>query len=83
MLENKLTITVEDGSKKTINVLDILDSYVFNKSYIIYTFDDEEGALYASIINEDESTFSLEPITNQEELDYIDVEIDRVANEMA
>ncbi len=81
-LENKLMITVEDGSKKVINVLDIIDSYVFNKSYMIYTFEDETNALYASIIDESDNSFSLEPITSQEELNYIDGEIDRVASEL-
>ena len=81
-LENKLYITVEDGSTKVVNVLDIIDSYVFNKSYMIYNFDDEEGAVYASIIDESDNSFTLAPITSQEELNYIDSEIDRVANEL-
>ena len=39
---NSLTIKVEDGRMANINVLDIIDSSVFGKTYIIYTFEDED-----------------------------------------
>ena len=36
--ENTLTINFTDGARATINVIDIIDSYAFNKSFMIYTF---------------------------------------------
>ena len=36
MEDNKLTITIEDGTNVTINVLDIIESNVFNKTFITY-----------------------------------------------
>ena len=37
MEDNKLKVTIEDGSEVTVNVLDIIDSLEFNKTFIIYT----------------------------------------------
>ena len=80
-MDNKLKITIEDGTQAVINVLDIIDSYVYNKTFMIYTFDNENKSIFASILNESETTYSLDPITNQEEINYINSEIDRVAHE--
>lgn len=80
-MDNKLKITVEDGSEAVVNVLDIIDSYVYDKTFMIYTFDNENHKIYASILNESDTSYSLDPITSQEELNYINSEIDRVANE--
>ncbi len=76
---NSLTIKVEDGRMANINVLDIIDSSVFGKTYIIYTFEGEEKTVFASILNEKETSFSLDPITSKEEIAYINSEIDRVS----
>lgn len=81
-MDNKLTIKVEDGSNKVINVWDIIDSYSYNKSFMIYSFEEESNTLYASIIDEKDTSFTLVPITSQEEINYINSEIDRVANEI-
>ena len=48
---------------------------------MIYTFDGEGSTIFASIINEDSTSYSLDAITNQEEINYINAEIDRVASE--
>ena len=80
-MENKLKITVEDGTEAVINVLDIIDSYVYDKTFMIYTFDNENHTIFASILNEGDTTYSLDPITNQEEINYINSEITRVASE--
>ena len=82
MEDNKLTITIEDGTNVTINVLDIIESNVFNKTFIIYTFVGEDKTIFASILNETETTYSLDTITNEEEIDYINSEIDRVSKEL-
>lgn len=79
--DNKLTIEIETGEKVKIDVLDIIDSYAFNKSFIIYNFEGEEDAVYASILNEGETTYSLDTITDPEEIQYITSEIERVLAE--
>jgi len=82
MMENRLTITIEDGSKATINVLDIIDSGVYNKTFLIYNFVGEEKTIFASVLSEGERTYSLDTITSKEEIDYINGEITRVANQL-
>lgn len=81
-MANQLTIMNESGEKKVVNVLDIIDSYAFNKSFIIYNFTEEPQRLYASILNEKETSYSFDTITNPDEVDYITAEIKRVANEL-
>ena len=61
IMDNKLTVTAEDGTRVEINVLDIIDSYAYNKTF---------------------TSYSLDTITNQEEINYINSEINRVANEV-
>ena len=81
VMENKLRITIEDGTQAVINVLDIIDSYVYDKTFMIYTFDDRNNTIFASVLNEDSTSYSLDAITNQEVIDYINSELDRVASE--
>ena len=80
-MKNILKINLEDGSVATIDVLDIIDSKVYNKTFIIYTFEDEGKTIFASILNEDEDSYSLDTITEKEEIDFINREINRVASE--
>lgn len=80
--DNQLTITIEGGVQETINVLDIIESYAFNKTFIIYTAQSRPGNVFASILNEKETTYSLDTITNPEEVEYINSEIDRVIDEI-
>ncbi len=80
---NKLKVTIEDGTVVEINVLDIVDSLEFNKTYIIYTINNEEDTIFSSILNETETSYSLDTITDQKELDYINNEIDRVVSELS
>ena len=67
-MDNKLTVKVEDGTEKTINVLDIIDSQVYSKTFIIYSFGDEKD-IYVSILNEKDSSYSLDPIISTEEIE--------------
>lgn len=82
IMDNKLTVTAEDGTRVEINVLDIIDSYAYNKTFMIYTFANENKSIFASILNERDTSYSLDTITNQEEINYINSEINRVANEV-
>ena len=36
IMDNKLTVTAEDGTRVEINVLDIIDSYAYNKTFKSY-----------------------------------------------
>lgn len=77
--DNKLTISLEDGTKAIIEVLDIIDSNIYDKTFIIYKFENDEDNIFASILNEQEKSYSLDTITNQDEINYINSEIDRVS----
>ena len=83
MMEIKLAITTDDGNRVVVNVLDILDSYTYNKTFLIYTFSNENKSIFASILNESDTSYSVDTITNQEEIDYINSEINRVSSELA
>ena len=80
-MDNKLTITIETGASAVINVLDIIDSYVYDKTFMIYTFDNDNQTIFASVLNEDDTSYSLDKITSQEEINYINAEINRVISE--
>ena len=81
-MANQMMITVETGEKKVANIFDIIDSFAFNKSFIIYNFEDDPDSLYGSIINETDTTVTFEPVTDPNEIEYIRAEIKRVANEL-
>lgn len=80
--DNTLEVTIEDGTKVKVNVLDIVDSVEYNKTFIIYTVNDNEENIFASILNETEDSYSLDTITDSNELEYINHEIDRVVSEL-
>lgn len=80
--DNTLEVTIEDGTKVKVNVLDIVDSVEYNKTFIIYTVNDNEENIFASILNEKEDSYSLDTITDSNELEYINHEIDRVVSEL-
>lgn len=82
MEENILNVTAEDGSTISVRVLDIIDSAKYNKSFIIYTVNGDDSNIFASILNEGESSYSLDLISDEEEINYINQEIDRVVEEM-
>lgn len=82
-VSNKLEVTIEDGTTVTVNVLDFVDSLEFGKTYIIYTVNDQSDTVFASILNETEDSYSLDTITDQKELDFINNEIDRVVSELS
>ena len=79
--DNKLILKTEDGNEVTINVLDIIDSNAYGKTFVIYTVQGADDTVFASILNEGESTYSLETITNENEINYINSEITRFASE--
>ena len=62
VFDNKLTLKNEYGADVSINVFDIVDSEEFDKTFIIYSLVDDSNVLYASILKEDELSFSLNTI---------------------
>ena len=75
-LDNFLTVKTADGRDWQILVLDTftVDEYP-NKNYIAYTFGEQESAetikSYISVLNETENYFSLDSITDQEEMSIV------------
>ena len=70
--DNKLTLKTESGSDITIKVIDIIDSFEFDKTFIIYTLINNNSAVFASILKEDDLTYSLDTITNENEIKFVD-----------
>ena len=81
-MDNKLMVNLENGTKEDIEVLDIIDSSVFKKTFIIYITSSDQDKIYASILNEKESSYSLDKIENQDEIKYISSEVQRVIDEL-
>lgn len=74
--DTKLTLKAENGANVTIDILDIIDSEQFDKTFIIYTLDGgESSTILASILNETDLEYSLDTITSQEEINFIDEQI--------
>ena len=80
-MDNRLEVSIENGTKIIVRVLDIIDSNVFNKSFIIYNVEGEEETIFGSILVETDDSYTFETVTNPEEIDYINSEINRVARE--
>jgi len=80
-MDNKLTVTIEDGSKVTIDVIDMIESNVYGKTFVIYNVSGDKDNIFASILNEKETTFSLDTIVDKEEINFITNEIQRIISE--
>lgn len=82
VFNNLLEVTSERGDLIQIRVYDILDENQYNKTFVIYTLAGEDTTIFASILNETETDYSLDSITSSEELKYINDEIEMIANEI-
>lgn len=65
MEENMLTVKL-NGQDVTITVLDIIEDNENNKKYMIYNPEGTED-VYMSILEEDETTYTLKTIEDEEE----------------
>ncbi len=72
VLDSKLTIKNENGENVVINVFDIVDSDEFDKTFIIYSLENDSNTLYASVLKEDELSFSLNTIMEEKEINYVE-----------
>lgn len=73
-----LNVHLSDDSNATINVLDIVESFVYKKKFIIYTFEGENKTIFASIIKDYGDFVNLEKIESEDEINFINNEINRV-----
>ena len=78
--DNTLTVKIENGGMITIQVLDIIDENPFNKSFIISNVPGNDS-IFASILNEGETEYSLDTIEDTKELEYINALIDKAIEE--
>lgn len=82
--DNKLTVTMENGNAVEIEVIDIIESPEFNKQFIVYTFPSiNDENFYASILDETDTTFSLNAIETKEELDFVEKKIEELAKDLS
>ena len=79
MENNKLVVNGENGNKVTLNVIDIIAIKELNKEYIIYTIEgDSSDNIYASIFVEDETSYTIKTIENDDECEIVQ----NIINEM-
>ena len=79
MENNKLVVNGENGNKVTLNVIDIIAIKELNKEYIIYTIEgDSSDNIYASIFVEDETSYTIKTIENDDEWEIVQ----NIINEM-
>ena len=80
MDENKLTVNL-NGNNIIIEVIDILENNVNGKNYIIYNIEGNDDVFYASILEEDENSYTLKEIKNVEEGKMIENYLENLNNE--
>ena len=68
MEDNKLTVKMEDNQEITIDVIDIIQNSENNKEYIIYNIENDEENVYMSILDEQDDSYTLKEITDENEL---------------
>ena len=68
MEDNKLIVQMEDNQEITIDVIDIIQNSENNKEYIIYNLENDEENIYMSILDEQDDSYTLKEITDENEL---------------
>ncbi len=78
-----LKIANQDGKEMEIKVITILKTPDDSKSFLIYTFDDKADNvdIYASVIVEQEDSYVLDSITNEEDWKMIQKAIQELSEE--
>lgn len=74
-MDTKLNVISETGEELTIDVIDIFSLENIDKEYILYTIGDD---MYASILREDEDTFTLETIQDNREIEIVNERINEL-----
>lgn len=78
-----LKIVNQDGKEMEIKVITILKTPDDSKSFLIYTFDDkaENVDIYASVIVEEENSYVLDSITNEDDWKMVQKAIQELSEE--
>jgi len=73
MMDNILKVMMSNGSELEINVIDIIEGNYnnINKKYIVYSVSGNED-IFISILNETDSSFSLDNIDDDNEYRYVE-----------
>ncbi len=77
MEDTKLNVMTETGESITIDVIDIFSLEGNDKEYILYSIGDD---VYASILVEEETTFNLQTITDEEEMNHVKKRIEELVS---
>lgn len=77
MENTKLNVMTETGESITIDVIDIFSLEGSDKEYILYSIGDD---VYASILVEEETTFNLQTITDEEEMNHVKKRIEELVS---
>ena len=76
--DTKLTVLSEDGKEITIDVIDIFNFEDNTTEYILYSIEDN---IYASILLEDDNSYTLKTIDNKEDYARVMMRIDELISE--
>ncbi len=71
MQDNKLLVKLNDKDV-SIDVIDIIEKDDVNKKYIIYTIDGDDDNVYMSILDENETTYNLLEIKDENEAKLVE-----------
>ncbi|MBQ8219560.1 MAG: DUF1292 domain-containing protein [Bacilli bacterium] len=74
-MDTKLNVVNENNEELTIDVIDIFSVDDSDKEYILYTIGED---VYASILEEDDTTFSLKTIESEDEKKLINERINEL-----
>ncbi len=75
MEDTKLNVMTETGENITIDVIDIFCIDGSDKEYILYSIEDD---VYASILIENETTFNLQTIEDENEMEVVKKRIEEL-----
>lgn len=75
MEDTKLNVMTETGENITIDVIDIFSIDGSDKEYILYSIEDD---VYASILIENETTFNLQTIEDENEMEVVKKRIEEL-----
>ncbi|MGN1312008.1 MAG: DUF1292 domain-containing protein [Bacilli bacterium] len=67
-MDTKLDVVNENGEKLTVDVIDIFSPEGDTKEYMLYSIGDD---IYASILIEDDNTFALKTIEDDNDMEIV------------
>ncbi len=76
-MDTKLDVISETGDKLSIDVIDIFSKENDDKEYILYSIGDD---VYASILLEDDTTFELKTIEDENDMNFVKERINELVS---